>query len=82
MILDAVVYLSRPVTTKIVYVIFIVVPLRVVKAVGYVLVVPKVVDVSPLLASVAKEVSELSLIVFYPFIPILLAISYRLISFR
>jgi hypothetical protein len=34
MIPDAVVYLNRPVVTKIVYVVFVVVPLRVVKAAG------------------------------------------------
>jgi hypothetical protein len=82
MILDVVDYLNRPVAAKIVYVISIVVPLRMVKAGGYVLALPKVVDVSPLLVSLATEGSELSLMVCYPFIPILLAISHRLISFR
>jgi hypothetical protein len=81
-ILDVVDYLNRPVAAKIVYVISIVVPLRMVKAGGYVLALPKVVDVSPHLVSLATEGSELSLMVFYPFIPILLAISHRLISFR
>jgi hypothetical protein len=81
-VLDIVSYFSRPVVSKIIYVILVVVPLLTVKPVPYVFVLPKIIDVAPVFAAVVPEINDLAFIVTRPLIPILLAICDRLISLR
>src|SRR4029077_11295620 len=82
MILNVVVYFNCSIVTKIIYVVLVVVPLRAVKSAGYVFVFPKIVNIVPVFAAVRAEVGKPSLVVFTPFVPILLAVRCRLISLR
>jgi hypothetical protein len=79
-VLDTVVYFSRPVVPKITYIIPVVVPLLAVKSVPCVFVLAKIINVAPVVAAVVPEIRDLAFIVARPFIPILLAIGDRLIS--
>ena len=81
-VLDAVVDFERSVVTKILDVVLVVAPIRFVKAVGHVLVVPKIVYIAPILIPICPEVVELPLIGFAPVVPVLLAIRISLVSLR
>ena len=80
MVLDVVVYFKRSIAAKIIDVVPVVLPLRAVKSVSQVFVIPEIVDIAPVFAAVPAEVVELSFIFAGPFIPILLAIGDCLIS--
>jgi hypothetical protein len=53
-----------------------------VEAVGDILILAEIVDVAPIFGPVGLEIAQLSLVVFAPFVPVLLPVSHRLIPLR
>ena len=79
-ILNVVSDLYRSIVVIVLNIILEIVPLRLVKAACYILVVPEFLDIVPVLATVRLKVRQFALILLTPILPKLLVIRWRLRS--
>ena len=82
MVLNVVVNLDTAIVPEIVYLVFVVVPFRLVDRCAGVPIVPKILGVRPVFVSIRFKVVYFGLILGTPFIPVILAIFDRLIPLR